>query len=107
MLINIVQTKLQNSSFSITCVYTLHTYIHDYINMYKYICTYNHTQRHVAIQLTVYIAFCFITIIAVGVMKLQCEKTALDELGRFCLTPSQVSIIFNSNEGQWHVLPGK
>ena len=50
---------------------------------------------------------CFITIIAVGVMKSLCEKTDPDELGRFCLTPSQVPIIFNSGEGKWHALTGK
>ena len=40
-------------------------------------------------------------------MKSQCEKTTPDELGQFCLTPSQVPIIFNSGVGQWHVLAGK
>ena len=40
-------------------------------------------------------------------MKLQCEKTAPDELGQFCLAPPQVPIIFNSDKGQWHALAGK
>ena len=40
-------------------------------------------------------------------MKSQCEKTTPDELGQFCLTPSQIPIIFNSGVGQWHALPGK
>ena len=50
---------------------------------------------------------CSITIIAVGVMKSQCENTASDELGQFCLTPSQTLTIFHSGEGQWHALAGK
>ena len=47
--------------------------------------------------------------IAVGVMKSQCEKTPPDELaiGGLCLAPSQVPIIFNSGEGKWHILAGK
>ena len=98
--------KLQNSSFSmITCVYTLHIQLHDYINMYKYKFTHNYTQRHVAIANQ--LCICFITIIAVGVMKSQCEKSVPDELGQFCLTPSQIPMIFNSDEGQWHALAGK
>ena len=60
-----------------------------------------HTHRHIASYI------CFITIIAVGVMKSQCEKTPPDELGRFCLTPSQVPIIFHSGEGHWHFLASK
>ena len=40
-------------------------------------------------------------------MKLQCEKITPDELGRFCLTPSQALTIFHSGEGQWHTLAGK
>ena len=43
-------------------------------------------------------------------MKSQCEKAISatpDELGKFCLTPSQVPIIFNSGVGQWHDLAGK
>ena len=40
-------------------------------------------------------------------MKSQCEKTPPDELGRFCLTPSQIPTIFNSGEGQWGALASK
>ena len=29
------------------------------------------------------------------------------QLGRFCLTPSQIDTLFNSGQGQWGSLPGK
>ena len=42
------------------------------------------------------------------VMKSQCENTTeFDELGRFCLTPSQALTIFHTGEGQWHALAGE
>ena len=78
---------------------TLHTWLHKYI----------HTCIHIDTYLSTYKAsyICFITIIAVGVMKSQCEKTTPDELGLFCLTPSQALTIFHSGVGQWHFLAGK
>ena len=60
-----------------------------------------HSHRHV----TSYI--CFIAIIADTVLKTQCKKTTPKGLGKFCLTPSQASIIFHSGVGQWHVLASK
>ena len=39
-------------------------------------------------------------------MKSQCKETTPNELGQLCLTPSQIPIIFNSGEGQWHALAG-
>ena len=78
---------------------TLHTWLHKYV----------HTCIHIDTYLSMYIAsyICSITIIAVGVMKSQCEKTTSDELGRFCLTSSQAFKIFHSEEGQWHALAGE
>ena len=42
-------------------------------------------------------------------MESQCERASPndDELGLFCLTPSQIDILFNSGEGQWGALLGK
>ena len=77
---------MHTQSYHVT-TYPVHMYIYIHRNVASYIC--------------------FITIIAVGVMKSQCEKTTPDELGRFCLTPSQVPMIFNSGEGEWHILAGK
>ena len=64
---------------------------------------------HIDTYLSKYIAsyICFITIIAVGVMKSQCENTTSDDLGQFCLTPSQTLTIFHSGEGQWYALAGE
>ena len=39
-------------------------------------------------------------------MKSQWE-TAPDELGKLCINPSQIPIIFNSGEGLWGNLPSK
>ena len=50
---------------------------------------------------------CSITIIAMGVMKSQCENTTSDELGRLCLNSSQAHTMFHSGEGQWHALAGE
>ena len=77
---------MHTQSYHVT-TYPVHMYIYIHSNVASYIC--------------------FITIIAVGVMKSLCEKTDPDELGQFCLTPSQVPIIFNSGEGKWHALTGK
>ena len=78
---------------------TLHTWLHKYV----------HTCIHIDTYLSTYIAsyICSFTIIAVGGMKSQCEKTTSDELGRFCLTSSQAFKIFHSGEGQWHALSGE
>ena len=79
---------------------TLHTQLHKYV----YTCI------HIDTYLSMYIAsyICSITIIAVGVTKLQCENTTeSDELGQFCLTSSQTLTLFYSGEGQWHALAGE
>ena len=78
---------------------TLHTQLHKYI----------HTCVHIDTYLSMYKAsyICSITIIAMGVTKSQCEKITSDELGQFCLTPSQTLTIFHSGEGQWHALAGE
>ena len=40
-------------------------------------------------------------------MESQCKKIAPDQLGQFCLNPSQIPTIFNSGEGQWGSLASK
>ena len=42
-------------------------------------------------------------------MESQCDEATPsdDELGLFCLTPSQIDTLFNSGEGQWRALLSK